>query len=336
MATSSSTSKNVEALIGGDFAGYMGTFSPRDGSLIPIPTYLVPSALLEWGQEPSSLEVIVSEEECNSDSSDECVLLKRQTITALPAIGCGVDNLETTKSQQVFATNATNVFESTSARTLDVVKAGQDDTVVELETIFGLAEEEAHRLRVSMTLQILEQDSMMCMIQSPIRVHLERQSSPVSSRGTVADGGGLDGRTVSTRIGTALKQHINFADRPPLAKGRIWTTGSSSDKEEDTTFSATGPTIISLPGNVEIVSGPSKDDEHWIIQVCHFTPNLPNDSDSDKNEELLVGTRRMTQRSFATKRSGAAATSSSAKWTTTFLEQEGEYRSSSSRSSSAA
>jgi len=328
--------KNVEALIGGDFAGYMGTFSPRDGSLIPIPTYLVPSTLLEWGQEPSSLEIIVSEEERNSSDEDECVLLKRHTITALPAIGCGVDNLETTKSQQVFAANTTSAFVGTSARTLDVVKGGQDDTVVELETIFGLAqvEGEAHRLRVSTTIQRMEQDSRVCMIQSPIRVHLERQSSPISSRGTVADGGGLDGRTVSTRIGTALKQYINFADRPPLAKGRIWTTSSSSDKEDDTTFSATRPTIVPLPGNVEIVSGPSKDNQQWIIQVCHFTPNPPKDS--DENNELLVGVRRVIQRSFPTKRSGASTTSSSTEWTTTFFEQEGGYSSSSTSGSNAA
>ena len=44
-ATSGSTE-----ICGGDFAGLVATFNPSDGTFIPIPEYLVPSELLEWGQ----------------------------------------------------------------------------------------------------------------------------------------------------------------------------------------------------------------------------------------------------------------------------------------------
>ena len=58
-------------MMGGDFAGYVGKFSPSDGALIPLPLYLVPEDLREWGQEPSSLEILVSEETTKSEDDDE-------------------------------------------------------------------------------------------------------------------------------------------------------------------------------------------------------------------------------------------------------------------------
>lgn len=81
-------------LYGGDFAGLSASFSPQDGTLIKVPEHLVPEALLEWGKAPSCFEVLVSEE--FSDNN-----LKRQTVQILPAVGCGVDNLETFKKEEV-------------------------------------------------------------------------------------------------------------------------------------------------------------------------------------------------------------------------------------------
>ena len=49
--------------LGGDFAGLAATFNPGDGTFIPIPEHLIPESLLEWGQEPKCLEVLVSEAE---------------------------------------------------------------------------------------------------------------------------------------------------------------------------------------------------------------------------------------------------------------------------------
>ena len=52
----------ASSLMGGDYAGLSATFSAITGELIPVPEYLVPKVLLEWGQGPSCLEVIVSED----------------------------------------------------------------------------------------------------------------------------------------------------------------------------------------------------------------------------------------------------------------------------------
>ena len=82
--------------MGGDFAGLKATFS-ASGKFLPIPEYLVPAELLEWGQEPSSLEVLVSEEAKGKE-------WERQIISVLPAIGCAIDNLETQKSCDTFST----------------------------------------------------------------------------------------------------------------------------------------------------------------------------------------------------------------------------------------
>jgi hypothetical protein len=83
-------SSGNEYVLGGDFAGKAATFNPADGSLIDIPDYLIPEALIEWGQAPKCLDILVSE-----DIDEE--LLVRSTVTVLPGTGCSIDNLETVK-----------------------------------------------------------------------------------------------------------------------------------------------------------------------------------------------------------------------------------------------
>ena len=99
------------------------TFNPGDGSFIPIPDYLIPDSLKEWGQEPKCLEVLVSED-LHEDSDDHFHYddfddddtddenrhrhhhrhhhhpssMTRITTTILPDTGCSVDNLEFIKA----------------------------------------------------------------------------------------------------------------------------------------------------------------------------------------------------------------------------------------------
>jgi len=299
---STSTSSEVLA-IGGDFAGYVGKFSPSNGAVIPLPAYMVPQELVEWGQEPSILEILVSEELSSTDD----FILKRQTISVLPAIGCGVDNLESTRSEQVFPRGKTIVWNDVpSIRTNDAVMDDKDTVhTLELETLFGLPD--AHRIRVSLTMTIDNtKDSSSHRLESPIRVQLERQSSATSSQGTRTDGGGLDGRTVSTLIGESLKKELKFAERPPLTKGtwKSTTTTTTIGDSDDAALQA-----IHLPGNVTITN--CKNEEKWSLQVSHFVA----DSESDNP---LTGSLRIVQRTFP---GGGAAV----EWTTTYSEETGEF-----------
>ena len=294
-STTSSAPSKEKLCLGGDFAGYVGKFAPSDGTLIPIPIYLVPEDLREWGQEPSSLEILVSEE---TDSGSS--LLERQTITVLPAIGCGVDNLETKKSEETFKTEETvswsDVTNHPSVGTIDTTASGEAPKKLRLETFFALPE--AHRVRVSLDLRMQEDDKsdISYKIQSPVQIQLERQTSTTSTKGTRADGGGLDGRTVSTLIGDQLRPQLSFAEKGAVTQGTSWKASSSSEMSE----------VVHFPGNITIGSGSG--DDGWALEVSHFSSS--NDSDNE-----LEGSRRTVHRVFQ----GFEST------TTTVTEEVGEY-----------
>lgn len=295
-STTSSAPSKEKLCLGGDFAGYIGKFAPSDGALIPIPIYLVPEDLREWGQEPSSLEILVSEE---TDSSSS--LQKRQTITVLPAIGCGVDNLETTKSEETFkaeeSVSWSDAINHPSVGTIDTTTSSEEPKKLRLETFFALPE--AHRVRVSLDLHIQQDDNsdILYKIQSPVQIQLERQTSTTSTKGTRADGGGLDGRTVRTLIGDQLRPQLAFAEKRPDEQGTSWKSSSSS---------AMATEVVHFPGNITIGSGPG--DEGWVLKVSHFSSS----SDIDNG---LEGTRRTIHRVFQGFESS----------TTTVTEEGGEY-----------
>ena len=94
-------------------------------------------------------------------------------------------------------------------------------------------------------------------IQSPIRAVLDRQTSLTSTSGTRADGGGLDGRTVSTLLGDRLRSAKTFAEWEPLP---IPKENSSSI----TTLSSS----ISIPGNIAISHGTSSSGKPTLV-VSH-------------------------------------------------------------------
>lgn len=125
-AKEDTTATSNKALFGGDFAGYLTTFDSQ-GSFVPVPEYFVPRDMLEWGQVPERLEVLVRE----SDAA-------RETTTILPAVGCAVDNLETQQSSSSFA----QVFVG------DGVVASVDERGV-AETIFAWLPEHRLRLQIS-------------------------------------------------------------------------------------------------------------------------------------------------------------------------------------------
>jgi len=223
----------LSSFYGGDYAGLSATFSAATGDLIPVPEYLVPDALLEWGQGPSCLEVIVSEDFENDK-------LTRQTVTVVPDVGCGIDNLDTMKDEQVIDTlkECLNIFENDSVVALDCTLPNK---ATRSETTFSL--QNGQRMRVMVDMQDKQ-------VKSPITLVLEQQTSTTSSGGTIADGGGLDGRTVSRLLGDLAKGKP-FAEMEPAQ----W---DDADKQSTRT-------LLHLPGNVTV----AYDEDLTVLKVGH-------------------------------------------------------------------
>jgi hypothetical protein len=235
-AAAIATDSDTISMLGGDFAGLVATFCPSDGSFIPIPIYLIPKDLIEWGQEPKCLEILVSEDFANNGED-----MVRNTITILPAAGCAVDNLETTKvtddidlsSEWRQNTNTVGLQYSTS------------DEDLRVETIFGL--DNGHRMRVA--IDLIPADDVFA-VQSPMLIAKERRTSASSSGGTIADGGGLDGRTVSQLLGETLRSSKTFVEEQPLEES----------------YERDGIRFVSLPGSLSVAYGWTSDDD-WVLQV---------------------------------------------------------------------
>jgi hypothetical protein len=281
MTTTTTAHEKVPWFIGGDFAGLQAKFRPFDGSLIPLPEYLIPDALREWGQEPTILEVLVSEEKGEGEQDNMLLdlLLKRQTITVFPAIGCGIDNLETQKAQESFPKETSHwsqYEESAAAVALDTTLSSSEEgsCLHKTETLFALPD--SHRIRIGLTLKVQkENDGVLSHeIQSPIVIHLERQTNTTSSHGTIADGGGLDGRTMSTLLGKWLKTMTSFAERKNIQGGQ-WKASSEDVRPSSTTGSVVAMTVIHLAGNVTIATAglpvTENNQQGFLLEVSHFS-----------------------------------------------------------------
>ena len=226
-------------LYGGDFAGLSASFSPQDGTLIKVPEHLVPKALLEWGKAPSCFEVLVSEE--FSDNN-----LKRQTVQILPAVGCGVDNLETFKKEEVLEIQSLQITDDDSMISFDV-PLGDGNTLAESTFVSG-----EHRLRVGIDVDHDTESGFS--LQKPITMVLERQISADSSGGTIADGGGLTGSKVSEMMGDLIKTPL-FCDQTPLE------------------WQPPGVKVLNLPGNVTIACSLEGGQDPWMLDIVYVNIN---------------------------------------------------------------
>lgn len=222
---------------GGDFAGLSVTYNSQTGRLIPVPEHWVPEALVEWGQVPNSLEVLVSEDLLEGE------IMKRTTLTVLPDVGCGIDNLETQKTTERLSLGQREEEPThTTIATLD--STSDDGNTITTETTFGMDDLiPKGRLRIGVTLQ-RDNGKNWHVSSSPVRFLIERQTNTTSSQGTRADGGGLDGRTVARLLGDDIR-------RFPLDQG------SALSKEED------GTTTLGLPANV-IISYETTETAVWL------------------------------------------------------------------------
>jgi hypothetical protein len=260
-------SQTVPSLpVGGDFAGLSATFDAVSGRLIPIPERLVPKELLAWGVPPSALEILVSED-IPTDS-----VWNRQTLTILPEVGCGIDNLTTIKTvEQAGGSTGGSLWSSkddadaseTDCWSLCYPYAVGNQQRLRVETCFGLVlgEDKADQYRSRLVVDLLlvpavqrddEKTSLLLELVKPVQLCVERQISTVSSDGTVADGGGLDGTSVFRWLGSTLsskKMQDLFAE-DHTSNSTVWrpTTDSSSSARDGTSKKD----MLHLPGNLTL------------------------------------------------------------------------------------
>lgn len=271
--------------LGGDFAGLVATFDPGDGSFIPIPEHLIPPSMVEWGQVPKCLEVLVSEEFYPSpstkgnddDEDDDDEILRRITTKILPDTGCSVDNLETVKVvdeidlSSRWDSNDDPMVDGPMNTNVVGLQYSVGDDEIRLETIFELEGGDGYRMRVAIDLMIPSLDTIA--IQSPTVLTLERRTSSVSSGGTISDGGGLDGRTVSMLLGERLRSSKTFVDDHPVGGAR---------------YEVNAINYVNLPGGISIAYGWLTEDD-WMLQVGMLMQN---------------GMRRVLSRQFTVKADG--------------------------------
>ena len=286
------TTNTITSLLGGDYAGHSATFSSADGHLIPVPEHFVPQSLIEWGQIPSCLEVLSSEDVAIATAGKTIgAQLERGTVSVLPEVGCGVDNLDTMRTVETLQLSTSS--ESTASGSDDGISTGQffafeenededggdehrqvlawqtemaplrETSRIKIETVFSLPGEMAASIdkddvevpferRIRVFFEALPSEKK---ISSPISIVSERRIGDVGSDAQWGVGGGLDGRTVSKLIGkdSASKP---FAEREPMIVG-------SDDEESD---SGGDEVTLSLPGNIVFRRG-TTDDGSWFIDL---------------------------------------------------------------------
>ena len=242
-------------LYDGDFAGLSATFSSRDGTLIKVPEHLVPDSLLEWGAAPSALEVVVSEITTTTTSTTTnptgttAVVnqLTRQILQIMPAVGCAVDNLDTMKKEEILEIQALRMTDDGSTVSFDVPGSNGNTRT---ETTFATADK--NRLRVVVNVEYKVGTGFA--LQSPIVVALERQISAESSKGTLADGGGLTGSKVTGLMGNLIKAPL-FCDLKPLE------------------WQPPGVKVLNLPGNLTIATSIEGTQNPWMLDVVYVNIN---------------------------------------------------------------
>jgi hypothetical protein len=216
-----------------------------DGTHIPIPEFYVPQALLEWGQAPSALEVIVSE---NEDDT-------RHVLTVLPETGCGLDNLEVLQRRETLGTPLWEAKEEENIAACVYVSSSR------VECVFAHSKD--YRSRVA-----LNCDALKAGFQKPISLYLERKISNTSTEGRRADGGGLDARSVSGWIGPELRALESSLNQLCIPKNLAALDGNIKH-------------AFGLPGNVTVAFDTDEkaltlwinqaygDRSRWIELKCH-------------------------------------------------------------------
>jgi len=239
----------------------MATFSSIDGKLIRVPEHFVPKSMVEWDRVPSCLECIVSEDmllEPERDGNGNGIsILERNVVNIMPAVGCGVDNLDTMEAKDLIPLDRYQEFVLGDVKIATVFMQEKRRRV---ECIFMMNthsanddEEELVRTRVCCYLHDNNQ------LKSPIEITKERKTSRESSRGIIAKGGGLDARTVTGLVG---KDNISrpFCDGEAMDLCKldgVWTVNEETVERDASFWNSDASTSFSVPGNILVRNCPS-------------------------------------------------------------------------------
>ena len=235
-------------IIGGDYAGLFATFSSETGKLVSVPEHLIPESMLEWGEIPSSLETLTSEDIILNDDNET---LERTTITVLPEVGCGIDNLEVTKKSTKFESESTrsyNWHHKTHPEREVAIDCQRGKSSLDIETTFQVGSDideeddemssRTRRIRLSLSLDVSKQKPV---ISKLINLQVERQLSTTSTQGTAWTGpkynsGGLDMGTVVNNIGNDIMRSDVFAVKRIKGGGDVWDILGDKDASIEDTF----------------------------------------------------------------------------------------------------
>lgn len=247
---SSPASTTVADIVGGDYAGLSATFSSSSGALVPVPDHLVPQSMLDWGDIPSYFEVLTSEDWTPSKCGDG---LERTSITVLPEVGCGIDNLEVVKRKEEYGSDVSRfvgwsckhpesgvvaVDRIGKSRTVDVETVFQVDSESNEEGEGGEASSRRRRIRVSLSVEVPEEPTSEPTVSKLVTLQVERLVSSQSTQGTAWSGpssnsGGLDARTVMNTIGKGIVYGDVFSVKKTKAGGDVWDSIEESEKSAD-------------------------------------------------------------------------------------------------------
>jgi len=299
-AGSSSEAASVDAasfhpgkMYGGDYAGLSATFSPSTGNLIRVPEHLVPDSLIEWGQVPSCLEVLTSEDFVPGEEGGSSAL-KRKIAAVMPAVGCGVDNLDTMRTEETFGgvsvtADADDSYDGGNAAAMSrSLPPLRDAERIKIEAAFSLppetetvddgdeggAAEASYPCRIRVTCDVVPATRT---VSSPITVVRERRTSDQSTGGTIGLGGGLDGRTVMRLVG---KANVN----KPFAENM---EGADDIAERE------GFTTLSLPGDVVVRFGVNEEaSDKWTVDMGLLLLGLEGGDDKKEGESRTLSVVR--------------------------------------------
>lgn len=308
----------MSSLLGGSYAGYLVEFSVRENglSIVPIPSRYVPDELIQWGQVPKSWEVLLSEEIEHETNAETPSSLRRKTIAILPAVGCGLDSLETirTRDEYFLDTERTKGSAGAKSDTISVLysepnKVAALDTLVQsfqdttnnntqnirLETIFALPTKD-HRLRVSVEVQVTatqEADSTVdyrykLSPSIPIRTYWERRYDTV-----VEDDNTL--QTLAASVRNDVNGHLDAGTVFGLIGKNLRTWESDITKlprhqEAQQDDSHNTIRVWKLPNQLTVITGPSQrrnENGAWYLEM-----SLGEETDCDSSSFRTTTVRR--------------------------------------------
>lgn len=227
--SNSNSRLDISSIFGGDYAGQSATFSNLDGSLIRVPERYVPESLIEWGQIPGCLEVIVSEDlkMTNEEEQEGEETLTRTAVTVLPEVGCGIDNLETMKKKEEIALGGYKAFAMDRYQIATCLIPNTTTTkkhrVVECIFLFrdNDHDKKATTYRTRIRIFLKDGHGNEFHPSMPMEVIQERKTSEKSTTGRIADGGGLDARTVMQLVGKDKINQPFCEEKVPTSPGII-------------------------------------------------------------------------------------------------------------------